>query len=144
MEEVSVYIEAQVKQQLNAEELQTLAAEFKQYKTSAPQHFLGLKLGNPYFGKDEGLTQPSSVRNILYKVHIKPRFPKKDSRYWQQQIASGKIPSSDHILIYSRGVTNENAYLLLDIFRPDGHKKLLNFSRLEDLKLLADEFRMQF
>jgi len=47
LEEVSVYIEERVKQQLNAEELETLAMEFKQYKTSAPQHFLGFKLGNP-------------------------------------------------------------------------------------------------
>ncbi|EIJ43363.1 hypothetical protein BegalDRAFT_2520 [Beggiatoa alba B18LD] len=101
-------------------------------------------MGNSYFGKDERLTQPPTVRNILYKVHIKPRYPKADVKRWNRAVLDGKIPTSDHILIYTTGIQNENAYLLLDILRPEGHKKLLDFARLEQLAVLAGYFRESY
>ena len=126
-------------------ELKALANEFKAYKENKAGLLLGFNLGNPYFGKDEKLTQPPVIRGILQKVHFKPDTPKKAKVAWSTSIRKGHIPTSDHVLLYAQGKTNLNKYLLIDIFKPDGHKKMKDFAKLVELKKnFADPFRETF
>ncbi len=91
------------------------------------------------------MTYPPEIRNILYKVHFKPDSPKHDVKKWQSDIQRGHIPTSDHILIYCRGNKNKDSYLLIDLLKPDGHKKIKNIKNLKELKInFADPFMAQY
>ncbi|KAB5597627.1 hypothetical protein F0578_21065 [Vibrio parahaemolyticus] len=143
--QVEVYTEELLLQQLNKSEVNKLAQDFKCFKENASGNILGFNIGNPNFGKDELLTQPPQIRGILSKVHFKPNAPRSEVRRWIQAIQRGTTPTSDHILIYCSGKKNKNAYLIIDLFRPNGHKMMKNFSRLNELKInFADPFRKIF
>ncbi|EKA7356735.1 type II toxin-antitoxin system YafO family toxin [Vibrio vulnificus] len=145
MVQVEVYTEELLLQQLNKSEVQKLAEDFKCYKENASGNLLGFNIGNPNFGKDEHLTQPPQIRGILSKVHFKPNTPKDAVRKWSRAIQRGDTPTSDHILIYCSGKKNKNAYLIIDLFRPNGHEMMRNFPRLNELKVnFADPFRKEF
>jgi hypothetical protein len=142
---VEVYVEEQLQQSLSQNELTNLSENFKLYKENKAGELLGVQLGNEHFGKDEGLTQPPEVRDILNKVHIKPNNPKEKIKVWMAKINRGLTPASDHILVYCSGKANKDAYLLIDIFRPDGHLKMKNLEHLKELKInFADPFREEF
>jgi hypothetical protein len=142
---VAVFVEESLFHSLQQSELKALAEAFKAYKENTSYSVLGIQLGHAYFGKDEALTQPSEVRGILYKVHFRPDTPKKAVKSWLNAINQGKVPTSDHILVYCRGKKNHNSYLLIDLLKPDGHKKIKDYERLLKLKNnFADPFRAEY
>ncbi|MDM8552775.1 hypothetical protein QUF72_22030 [Desulfobacterales bacterium HSG2] len=104
-----VYTEETLFKSLNQKELKELADKFKEYKENKAGNTIGIKLGNPYFGKDEALTYPPEIRNILYKIHFKPDSPKSAVKKWNSNIQRGCIPTSDHIIIYCRGKKNTDS-----------------------------------
>lgn len=142
---VSVYVnEHFLTKKMNQRELQLLVDEFKKYKENLSFKLLGISSSFEYFGKDELLTQPPEVRNILYKVHLKPiSSPKSEIKKWVSSIIQGRIPTSDRVLIYTKGAIDESNYLLLDLLEPNGHEKMKNFNHVRYLKDLADIFREQ-
>lgn len=142
---VTVYVEEQLQKKLPQGELTNLSDNFKLYKENQAGALLGIHLGSEHFGKDESLTQPVEVRGVLNKVHIKPNNPREKVKSWMSKINRGLVPSSDHVLIYCTGKTDLDAYLLIDIFRPNGHLKMKDFKHLKDLKThFADPFQEQF
>lgn len=142
---VEVYTEESLFKALNQKELKELADKFKEYKKNKAGNILGVNLGNPYFGKDEALTYPPEIRNILYKIHFKPDSPKPAVKKWHSHIQRGHIPTSDHIIIYCKGNKNINFYLLIDLFKPDGHKRMKDINNLIELKInFADPFMAQY
>lgn len=142
---VFVFVEESLQNRLNPTELKNLSENFKLYKENRAGSFLGLRLGSEHFGKDEHLTQPPEVRGVLSKVHIKPNNPKEKIKAWTRAVNRGLVPTSDHILIYCQGSRNVSAYLLIDIFRPNGHRRMKDFEHLLLLKqTLADPFREEF
>ncbi len=142
---IEVFVEESLKKKINSKELKNLADSFKSYKENKAGGLLGIRLGSDWFGKEESLTQPPIVRNILYKIHIKPNQPKNDAKSWTREIQRGLIPTSDHILVYCCGKSDRSKFLLIDIFRPHGHKKMKDFAHLIMLKeTFADPFQKEF
>jgi hypothetical protein len=141
---VTVYMESLVKARLSKPEQTSIKENFEQYKNDGSSTVIGVSLGHPFFGKDEGLTMPPEVRDVLQKVHIKPNSPKQIAKEWIHHISKGRIPVSNHIMIYTNGIKDPNAYLILDILRPDGHTKMLDFEHMKRLKALADIFRESY
>lgn len=142
---VTVYVEELLQNKLSNAELTNLSENFKLYKENKAGALLGVQLGSENFGKDESLTQPPEIRGVLNKVHIKPNNPREQIRLWMSRINQGLVPISDHVLIYCSGKTDLDAYLLIDIFRPNGHLKMKDFKHLKDLKTyFADPFQEEF
>lgn len=115
MADVRVAIHDHIKSIPNVKEL---AINFKQYKK-------GLLLPDN-FGRDAGYDHPNTpkvVRDHLWHMHLAPADQPFNPDTPQSQRVNRKGDGKcDRILVYTKGFLDENAYMLMAILAPDGHR----------------------
>lgn len=103
-----------------------IAKDFKRYKSQGSVEFDTFK-----FGKDADYARPQSAKDAeLQHVHIVPLDSDKNT--------------SDRFLVYTRGFTDKNTYLILDILEPNAHELSRNMLKMALLADIAESFRSQY
>lgn len=111
----------------DAQEIQPIVEQFKQYKASHNTPVI--------FGRDAPLVRPSDARFAgLHHLHL-GNFNAINHQYHR---------TSDSWLIYATGFYQQNKIILIDILTPDAHQRANNIDLMNEYIKIANKFREQF
>lgn len=92
-----------------------------------------------YFGRDGDYQTPQACKEEeVWHLHLRPG----DGRRWYSRLPSYSRTSDKH-LVYCRGYTDRDAYLLITILAPNAHKQARNIDRMNDIAKIAEVFRRE-
>lgn len=101
-----------------------LAKDFKRYKEGEPVEYMSM-------GKDVPFHYPqSAVMAELQHVHIMP--------------IESKSHTSDEFIVYTRGFSDPDKYLILAILSPNAHEQSRNVLLMSAMADVAEHFRNKF
>jgi len=120
---VRVFISTKLQNHPN---IKKLASDFKTYKSEQKSHFNDFK-----FGKDCSYNRPQSIVDAeVDHVHLVP--------------IHNQGNTSDRFLVYTRGFTDSDAFLIIAILEPNAHELSRNVLNMLHLADIAEKFRNQF
>ncbi len=132
---IRIFKSALIRQQLSAQELAWLEADFLSYKEDG--------ILPDTFGRDalydDAFTWPLVKAEQVAHIHLADGgspFP----AYLRQF----KRTSDRAHLVYCQGATHDNTYLLIIILKPDAHKKARDNNTMHKIGLMAEAFRMKY
>lgn len=107
-------------------DFKSIIRDFKSYKQHNNSHFKTFK-----FGKDVTYNRPQSALDAeLSHVHIVSLTSSKNT--------------SDRFLVYSRGFSQPDCYIVLAIFEPNAHSISRNNLIMSQIAQIAENFRQQY
>jgi mRNA interferase YafO len=115
-------------------DLSALKKDFRQYKES------GIPPGN--FGRDAQYNHPNALPIVRQEkvAHIHLEEP---DTPWRVKTVQFNRTSDTH-LIYCRGFSDENCYLLMALLSPNAHDQAWNNTIMYNLGKMAEQFRNQY
>ncbi|MDP2714794.1 type II toxin-antitoxin system YafO family toxin [Rheinheimera sp.] len=130
---IRVFTSKVLDEALTADERVALIADFKKYKAG--------KLP-ALFGKDVPYDHPFNL-DIIKQEQVRHIHLAASGAGFPIFITQAKRTSDTH-LVYCRGFTNENCYLLMAILQPNAHDLAKSNQLMYQLGLMAQAFRQQF
>lgn len=134
MSEIKVFLSNEVKEQQHRQSVKRIIDGFKAYKST----------GDPgqMFGRDAEMIRPKEAReNEVFHAHLLDQARFKLERLHLRDQYNRK---SDAFVLYTRGYTMRNHYLILSIIFDDAHSKTENIDLMLGYSRIAEHFRERF
>lgn len=132
---VRIFTSEAIRQQLTTDEINALISDFRAYKnTGFPPDTFGRDA--PY---DDYRTWPRVKQEEVFHIHLAD-----GETSWPANILQYRRTSNRNHLVYCKGATHQNVYLLIIILRPDAHSMHRNPIHMERIGQIALNFRNSY
>jgi mRNA interferase YafO len=126
-----IFKSAVIMGQMTADELEALAADFKEYKQTG--------IPADYFGRDVPYNHPNGLP-LLREEEVSHLHLAEHPRQWPIHRVQFYRTSDKH-LVYCQGFTHHYHFLLMAILEPDAHAQANDRTIMYNLGLMAEKFR---
>lgn len=130
-----VFTGSTIRQQITEDELNSLVADFKRYKSTG--------ILPETFGRDAPYDHPNSSRLVLEEEVQRIHLADAENPWPIYKIQFARTSDKAH-LVYCQGAINTEHYLLIAILTPNAHDKAKDSNIMRNLGLAAEKFRRKF